>query len=217
MTATQERAIRKAAGKTRRGGGVYVYRTRKPGSVIGLVLSRLGGVPWWGWPTATVAACAANAVLGSPWWIGLSMLLCTGRHFAYVGETTSFYSRHRQHIGNLGTGDKWEKKGKPWADLDPVCVLRIPLPTKDRFLGPVRVFRAKWLLWTVERVLVVLTLPVYNDKLNKLNPRRVTLRMQSRQRHARDRRRVKLSFNLTAAHVFALLVLIIVTKVGGAW
>lgn len=202
MTVQTEARIRQAMGKKKRGGGVYVYRTRKPGSLIGYVLGRLGGVPWYAWPIATGIACAANHMLGSPWWIGLSLLLCTGRHFAYVGETTSFHARHRQHIGNEGTGDKWEKKAKPWADLDPKCVARLRLP------------KWKWLLRTVETMLIFLLAPVYNDKKNKANVRRVTLRMQARQRHARDRRRVKLSFNLTAGHVLAGIIILVLILIG---
>lgn len=107
-------------------GGVYVWRTRKPGAI-------------WGLPII-------------------------GRHFAYVGETTSFSHREAQH-----------RENQPWSDLEPVCVLRIPLPAW------------KPLLRAVETLLIVLLWPVYNHSKNLWNPRRIDLRTARLMRQARDR------------------------------
>lgn len=114
-------------------GGVYVYRTRKPGAVFG-------------WPIV-------------------------GRHFAYVGETTSFHHRHLQHT--VG-GGRYGHQAQPWADLDPVCVLRVPLP------------RWKWLLHLVETLFILLLWPVYNDRKNHWNPRRIPLQVAKAMRAVRD-------------------------------
>lgn len=93
-------------------------------------------------------------------------------HFAYVGETTSFRHRHQQHVAGGGT---YSAMAKPWADLDPRVVLRIPLPPW------------KWLLRTVETLAILLTWPVYNAAKNRWNPRRISLPMQAMQRRTRDR------------------------------
>jgi hypothetical protein len=108
-------------------GGVYVWRTRKPGA-----------------------------------WLGLPLI---GRHFAYVGETTSFSHRERQH-----------RESQPWCDLEPK-VYRIRLP------------RWKPLLHLVETLLILLLWPVYNHKKNLWNPRQISLRTAKAMRESRDRRR----------------------------
>lgn len=86
------------------------------------------------------------------------------RHFAYVGQTFSMSHRWEQH------------KLKPWADLKPRLVLFIPLP------------RWRWLLLTVETLLILMTWPVYNYEKNRWNPRRVSLVAQRMQRAARNRK-----------------------------
>jgi hypothetical protein len=177
----------------RPGGGIYVYRTRKPMSLIGKLR-----LPEWTAIPGVVIAGAAGEMLGIPWFLAAPAgLLITGRHFGYVGETTSFRDRHAQHIGNLGSGAKFEKEGKPWADLDPVCVLRLPLP------------RWKWLLRSVETLVMLLLWPVYNHKKNLWNPRRIPLVSARRQRYARDRRTLGISWNFRSAHVVALLFAIV--------
>lgn len=178
----------------RRGGGVYVYRTRKPMSLIGKLR-----LPWWSTPVAAAGAALSVAVMDVPWYFAApAVLYASGRHFAYVGETTSFRDRHGQHMGNVGTGAKFESRAKPWADLDPVCVLRIPLP------------RWKWLLRSVETLLIALLWPVYNHKKNLWNPRRIPLTSQRRQRFARDRRSFGVSWNFRAAHVLSVIYWIVV-------
>lgn len=115
-------------------GGVYVFRTRKPGAILGLPF--------------------------------------LGRHFAYVGETTSFHHRIMQHVAG---GGRFNAEQKHWADLDPKVALRIPLPPW------------KWLLRTVETLVILLVWPVYNHRKNLWNPRRVSLSMAAMQRRTRDR------------------------------
>jgi len=122
------------------------------------------------------------------------------RHFAYAGETNSFHHRHLQHTVGGGT---YNAVAKPWADLDPVCVLRIPLPDW------------KWLRLSVETVLIVLTWPVYNHKKNLWNPRRIPLSVAHRQRMARDRGRHPV--NLRPVHLFVLLVSLVAALVVWHW
>lgn len=144
-------------------GGVYLYRTRKPGARFN-------------WPILS-------------------------RHFGYAGETTSFRHRHEQHTRGDTARSTPEK---PWADLDPRCVLRIPLPPW------------KWLLRSVETVLIVCTWPVYNHQKNGWNPRRVPLHEALRQRQVRDRGGHPV--NIRTAHVFVvLLFLAAVALVGARW
>jgi len=116
-------------------GGVYAYRTRKPGAVLGLPF--------------------------------------LGRHWAYVGETTSFSHRHLQHVEG---GGRYGATAKPWSDLAPVCVIRIPLPPW------------KWLLRSVETLLILALWPAYNVSKNRWNPRRISPNMAAMQRRARNRR-----------------------------
>lgn len=104
-------------------------------------------------------------------------------HFVYVGETTSFFHRHRQHM--LG-GGQYGSVAQPWSDLEPRVVLRIPLPPW------------KWLLHLVETLVILCTWPVYNHAKNRWNPRRIPLRVAAAQRRMRDR--YGYSFNWTMAH-----------------
>lgn len=183
----------------RKGGGIYVYRTRKPMSLIGKIpvpekFVYLG---------ALAGTSAVTLATGLPWWISIpAAAFLTGRHFGYVGETTSFRDRHAQHMGNLGSGARFEQRAKPWADLGPVCVARFPLP------------RWKWLLRSVETLIMVLTWPVYNDKKNRWNPRRIPLVSARRQRYARDGRALGISWNFRSAHVVAFLVLLVMGVMG---
>lgn len=117
-------------------GAVYVYRTRKPGAILGLPL--------------------------------------LGRHFAYVGQSRNLKARHREHLEG---GGRYNCTPKPWADLDP-----------KRYI----LFRMKhcpqWALDLVEWLVIQLLLPVYNDKMNRANPRRIPARVATRQRAQRDLR-----------------------------
>lgn len=93
-----------------------------------------------------------------------------GRHFAYVGETISFYHRGKQHL--LG-GGAYSVTQKSWSDLDPKCYYIPLLPWK-------------WLLRAVETITIGLTWPVYNIQKNRWNPRRITPQRARAQRDARD-------------------------------
>lgn len=64
---------------------------------------------------------------------------------------------------------------KPWADLKPRLVLFIPLP------------RWRWLLLTVETLLILVTWPVYNVQKNRWNPRRISSYAARMQRLARGK------------------------------
>ena len=123
-----------------------------------------------------------NAIIGLP---------IIGRHFGYVGETTSFYHRDKQHLLGGGTYDATQK---PWSDLEPkrYCISLPPW---------------KWLLRSVETLVILLTWPVYNDRKNRWNPRRITLSAARRQRIARDTRRFRFQFRWV--HVFNLVALCI--------
>lgn len=187
-TATPTKAVRE-------GGGVYVYRTRKPSSLFGLLLRKLP-IEWWMWPVATAVAVVTCHFVTGMWWFGLALLLCTGRHFAYVGETVSFKDRHGEHING---GGRWKKRSAAWSDLDPVCVMRIPL--------------GKWkpLLRFVETLLIALLQPVYNEKKNKWNLRRIPRDSALRMRQRRDQRRVRLNIiNLRAAHLIVIVAGIVI-------
>lgn len=184
--------------EVRDGGGVYVYRTRKPASLLGLLHAK-ARTPWWAFPIGAAVACGINAALGYPWWVGLLMLFTSGHHFAYVGETVSFRDRHGEHTRG---GGRWKRAAASWSDLDPKCVMRIPLPKR------------KGLLRFVETFLITLLAPVYNDAKNKWNIRRISRSSARRMRNRRDRRRVKLSlFNIRTAHLLIIVFVWIVIRV----
>lgn len=94
-------------------------------------------------------------------------------HWCYVGETTSFYHRDQQHRFGLGYR-KYASAPQSWADLSPYVALRIPLP------------RWKWLLRSVETLLICALWPVYNVSKNRWNPRRIKPAEARRQRRLRD-------------------------------
>lgn len=139
-------------------GGVYLYRTRKPGARFNIPI--------------------------------------LSRHFGYAGETNSFHHRHLQHTVGGGT---YQVKAKDWADLDPVCVLRIPLPDW------------RWLRLSVETVVIACTWPVYNHAKNRWNPRRIPLSVAHRQRLTRDRGRHPV--NIRPVHLFVLCCLAVAVAV----
>jgi hypothetical protein len=96
-----------------------------------------------------------------------------GRHFAYVGQSKRLDIRHRQHSGKPLPWDRYASTGQPWSDLNPVCY-RLRLPPW------------RWLLLLVEALLIGLLWPVYNIKLNKHNPRRITAYRAIQMRATRD-------------------------------
>ena len=184
--------------EVRAGGGIYVYRARKPSSLLGL--ARL---PFRWLAVGTLVAGAILYFAGGPWIIAGLILFCSGRHFAYVGETVSFKDRHGEHMSG---GGRWKKRAASWSDLDARCVLRIPAPAW------------KPLLRAVETFLIVCLAPVYNEKKNKWNPRRIPRASAARMRKRRDNRRVKLNvLNLRAGHLVVVTVLAIVAHIQGVF
>jgi len=97
------------------------------------------------------------------------------RQWGYVGKSRNGARRHRQHMGVKATGDRFPAPGQPWNDLDPV---RYVLWRSGKVRG--------WRLSLVEALCIRFTMPVYNDKLNRGNPRRIPIRTAKRQRAARD-------------------------------
>jgi hypothetical protein len=158
-------------------GGVYVWRTRKPGAAYNLPI--------------------------------------ISRHFAYVGQTSSFWHRDRQHRGWTQTigGPRdplylmgTETPGKPWMDLDP-AVYHVGLPNW------------KWLRLAIEAMLIWALFPVYNVQLNRHNPRRITPYMAGVHRAMRDRGRRPINFRLVHAWIWCVAVLVAAWLMhkGGAW
>jgi hypothetical protein len=122
------------------------------------------------------------------------------RHFGYVGQTSSFWHRDQQHLG------QGVYAGKPWADLDPV-VYHFALPDW------------KWLRLALEALLIWSLFPVYNVLLNKHNPRRIKPTAAYRQRAVRDRGRRPL--NIRPVHLYLWLLALAgvawLLHKGGAW
>lgn len=165
-----------------KGSGVYVWRTRKPASILGL--------PFYACVAAgTMTAVGFYAFTSVPWFLGFLWLLASGRHTAYVGETTSISHRSRQHLGVCLPHDEYPSTGQPWADLGPKLVLFIKLP------------RWKWLLRSVETLFILLLWPVYNHSKNKWNPRRIPLTTAKRMREKRNGRKFRRTFNIRPIHI----------------
>ena len=110
-------------------------------------------------------------------------------HWGYVGRTSSFYHRHLQHT--RGESRFGAVHVKPWTDLEPHCY-RLPLPNW------------KWLHVVAEALMIWALMPVYNDKLNRHNPRRIPIVVAIQQRARRDAG-VKLP-NIRPIHVVLWLV-----------
>lgn len=87
-----------------------------------------------------------------------------GRHWAYVGETSSRWHRDQQHIA-----------GQPWADLDPK-----PYALFSLFPHVAWCRKAQETLWTL------ILWPVYPQQKNGWNPRRITRDAARRMRAQRD-------------------------------
>lgn len=194
MIARQRRRMK--AAEIRAGGGVYIYRTRKPSSLLGLAR-----IPFRWLLVATPIAAGILYLVGGTPWAALLLLFCTGRHFAYVGETVSFKDRHGEHMSG---GGRWKKGAASWSDLDARCVARFPLPKSKRILR------------AVETLLIVLLAPVYNEKKNGLNLRRIPRNSARRMRRRRDNRRVKINvLNFRAGHLLVCIVLAVSLHIAG--
>jgi hypothetical protein len=144
--------------------GLYLHRTRKPHAIVGLPLRVL-----------LVAAVPLSFMLwfagAHYWWLCFLLPLFSGRHNAYVGQTSSRYFRDQQHKhGSF----RWQKGSAAWADLD---IKIYPLPCLFPRSTTAREIQEK--LW------ILLLLPVYNTQWNSKNPRRITSGKAEQQRYAR--------------------------------
>ncbi len=191
-------------------GGLYLWRTRKPSSFLGLSLK---------WLLAGAALlCSALLILGEGWWAAAPWLLVlfSGRHNAYAGLTNSFYFREQQHIVGSST---WGSRAKPWSDLDPK-VYRIPLPNFITHKGGVAKalgLKGRWTLETLETLLIWLTFTVYNaQKQPPWNLRRIPPRKADAQRMAREKRGIGVNLGRVAVR-WALMLVIVAGATWAGW
>lgn len=95
-----------------------------------------------------------------------------GRHWGYCGQTRRPDIRDREH--RFG-GGRYGKLPASWSDLDPT-----------RYV----IFRMnhcpQWLLNLVELAVIRALFPVYNDRMNRANPRRVPRHVAAAHRVTRD-------------------------------
>lgn len=171
-----------------RGAAVYVFRTRRPGLI--------GRLPVWLPGVAFGISFWALLLLGYPAWPALLAFLFNPRHFAYVGETTAVNLRKVQHLEG---GGFYRHVAKPWADLEP-SFYYLRMPAK------------KWVLRSVETLVMLLLWPVYNKQKNLWNPRRIPLQAAKVQRASRDRIGWSVNFRLIHLAMLAAIVMIGVTQ-----
>lgn len=98
-----------------------------------------------------------------------------GRHNGYVGQSNAYELRWAQHTHG---GGKFKSVAKGWSDLDPEFHRIIPLPKWMFERTPKVVDALEWLA-------IKLLLPVYNDKMNHSNPRRIPKERLWKQRRFR--------------------------------
>jgi hypothetical protein len=122
-------------------------------------------------------------------------------HWAYVGQTSSFWHRDRQH---MGTTTNSLVPAKPWADLEP-RVYRLTLPNW------------LWLRLTVETLAILVLWPVYNDRKNRWNPRRVPIVAAIAARARRDAGHRDTIIWPFGWSVVLILVALLAGHLGGAW
>lgn len=99
-----------------------------------------------------------------------------GRHNGYVGQTNSYARRYEQHVHG---GGRYRVRAKEWADLQPRFYRILPLPQ----------WLFEWAPWAVnalEALCIFALMPVYNDKLNRWNLRRISIKRQRAHRFMRD-------------------------------
>jgi hypothetical protein len=147
--------------------GNYAWRTKKPHAPLGLSSRWLA-----------LAGLVLGAVLyigGGWWWLAPLVMLFSGRHWAYVGQTSSRYHRDRQHRG-LDP----RVPPSPWSDLDAKAY---PLPSLPWW---------RWSRELSEWFWTIVLLPVYPvPKQAPWNLRKISKAKAQRQRAARDMRRQK--------------------------
>jgi hypothetical protein len=123
----------------------------------------------------------SHAVLGIPF---------LGWHWGYVGQTRNPKARHGEHMNG---GGRYGKEAAAWSDLSP-----------RRY----RIFHMRrcpqWLLNFVEFLAIRFLCPVYNEKLNRGNPRRISRKRARRQRSMRMRLGWAPALHL--GHIFLALV-----------
>jgi hypothetical protein len=105
----------------------------------------------------------SHAVLGLPF---------LGRHWGYVGQTRNPKARHGEHLYG---GGRYGHLPAPWSDLKPQRYVLIRLKMCPQ-----------WLLNFLEFLAIRILCPVYNEKLNLGNPRRISRRRARRHRARRD-------------------------------
>lgn len=110
--------------------------------------------------------------------LGLPVL---GRHNGYIGQTRNPRARHGEHMNG---GGRYGGPAAPWSDLAP-----------RRYVLFRMTHCPQWLLNLAERVAIWALFPVYNDKMNRHNPRRISRPRARRQRLARDVTGWSLSLN----------------------
>jgi hypothetical protein len=132
----------------------------------------------------------SHAVLGLPFF---------GWHWGYVGQTRNERARDGEHLSG---GGRYGKGAAPWSDLKP-----------QRYVLFRMAHCPQWILNLMERIFVYLLWPVYNDKMNRWNPRRISRARARFHRSVRDRTGWALA--LHGGHgLMALLTLLILA---GAW
>ena len=108
-----------------------------------------------------------------PWApLGLPFL---SRHFGYGGRTSDPIRRHQEHTVG-GRGRFGNRPPQPWSDLEPERYAIFKLKSRTELM-------THFLEWLVIRGLFC----VYNDKLNRGNPRRISLSRARWQRVLRDK------------------------------
>jgi len=107
-----------------------------------------------------------------------------GRVNGYVGMTNNFRYRAQQHMGISGRGTP----GQPWSDLRAVEYRVIRLPWWLCW---------KWVMHPLETLVIFCTWPLYNDRKNRWNPRRVPKYLAVMQRKARNMQRGRIRWTGT--------------------
>jgi len=97
------------------------------------------------------------------------------RHFGYGGRTSDPARRHHEHT--VGGKGRWgNRPAQPWSDLEPTRHVVFKLKSRTEFMTHL-----------LEVLVIRGLLCVYNDKLNRGNPRRISLTRARWQRVLRDK------------------------------
>jgi hypothetical protein len=93
-------------------------------------------------------------------------------HWGYVGQTRNPGARHGEHVNG---GGRYGKPGSSFGDLEPRRYVLFRMNNCPQ-----------WLLNGAEFFWIKVLLPVYNEKMNRPNPRRVSRKRAIRARARRD-------------------------------